>query len=152
MSGEERRCQATTSEGSPCGAPPKLVDSETGLCPSHDPDNREALREAARKGAAASKAQRSQGRSRGLDPSELPPLEDPAAAEVWCDRVGRAVVTGRLTHNQGKAALRAVREWRESHETGRVSERLDELTEALAEWRRTGDPSPVLEIVEGGKD
>lgn len=145
----ERRCSATRDDGEPCGAPSSFVDPDTGLCWTHSEEGRERAREAARKGGQAT-ARRLQGD--GLDAEELPPLESPQAAETWCDVVGRACVTGRIGHNEAKAALRAVREWRESHEAGRVSERLDDLTEALAEWRRTGDPSPVLEIVEGGKD
>ena len=84
----------------------------------------------------------------GLDPDELPTLDTPQAAEFWCDVVGRAVVVGRIGHNEAKAALRAVREWRESHESGAVTERLEQLMDALAEWRETGDPGPVLELVD----
>lgn len=137
-------CKGTRDDGEPCESP--IVGSD-GYCPAHREGGRERLREAAQKGGETT-ARRVRGNA--LDADELPPLESPQAAETWCDVVGRAVVTGRLSHNQGKAALRAVREWRESHEAGRVSERLDELTEALAEWRRTGDPEPVLELVEEG--
>lgn len=145
----KRRCAATRADGEPCGAPSNLVDPDTGLCPSHAEDAGERLREAARKGGEAT-ARRLQGK--GLQEDELPPLESARAAERWCDVVGRAAVTGRIGHNEAKAALRAVREWRESRETGELSDRLERLTDALAEWRRTGDPSPVLEIVDGGQE
>ncbi len=65
MSGDdrERRCSATTSDGSPCGAPPQFVDPATGYCPSHDPAKREAIREAAQRGTEAAKAKREAGRA-----------------------------------------------------------------------------------------
>lgn len=151
MSGAgKRRCSATRDDGEPCGAPSQFVDPETGYCPSHDPEKREAIRAAARKGAEAAKAKR-QGR-RGLEPEELPPLDSPQAAERWCEVVARAVATGRLSHNAGRTIARLVREWRESYDAGQVTERLDALMDALAEWRKTGDPAPVLELVEGGKE
>lgn len=141
----ERSCREEREDGTPCEAPSNFVDPETGFCPAHGPGASERLSEAARKGGRTTARKR---RREKLDPDELPPLESPQAAERWCDIVGRAVVTGRLTHNQGKAALRAVREWRESHETGAVTDRLEELMDALSEWRRTGDPEPVLELVD----
>lgn len=137
-------CRATKDDGTPCESP---ITGPEGLCPAHREGGRKKLREAARKGGQATARRLSDG---GLDPDELPPLEDAQAAEIWCDVVGRAVVTGRLSHTAGQAALRAVREWRESHDKGKVSERLDSLMDALSEWRQTGDPEPVLELVEGG--
>lgn len=145
MPPEERTCRETTTDGAPCRAPANLVDPETGLCPSHDPANRERIREAAKKGAEAT-ANRLRGD--GLDPDALPPLEGHDAAETWCDVVGRAVAGGTLGHNEGRTVLRAVKEWRESRDAGAVSDRLERLTEALAEWKRTGDPAPVLEVVD----
>lgn len=141
------RCKATKADGEPCGAPETMVDPDTGYCPSHGPGASERLSKVGQKGGKAT-ARRFKGKA--LDEGELPPLVDGEAAERWCDIVGRAVVTGRLSHNQGKAALRAVKEWRESHKSGAVSDRLDALMEALGEWRKTGDPEPVLELVEGG--
>lgn len=140
MSTEKHGCR---EDG--CGAPSNMVDPKTGYCPSHGPGARERLAEAGRKGGKATAKKMS---AEGLAEDELPPLTSAEAAEEWCDTIGRAVVTERLTHNQGKAALRAVREWRESHDAGKVSDRLDELMDALAEWRETGDPKPVMEIVE----
>jgi len=141
----QQTCNATRDDGEPCASPIIGVD---GLCPAHREGDRERLREAARKGGRA-KARKD--RRDALEEGELPPLTSAQAAETWCDVVGRAVVTGRLSHNQGRAALRAVREWRESHKSGAVSEKLEDLMDALASWRETGDPEPVLELVEGGK-
>lgn len=141
-------CEATRADGKPCGAPETLVDPETGLCPTHSPGGLERAREAARRGGEAT-ARRLKGKA--LDADELPALTSSAAAEEWCDIIGRAAVTGRLSHNQAQAGLRAVREWRESHETGAMNDRLDALTNALAEWRKTGDPEPVLELVDAGQ-
>lgn len=104
------------------------------------------MAERGRKGARAT-ARKFHG---GLSPGELPPLTSHAAAEIWTDRIGRAAACGTMPSTAAQAALRAVREWREAHESGAVSERLDGLLTALAEWRKTGDPSPVLKLVEGG--
>jgi len=141
----QRKCKGTNEAGEPCESP---VVGQDGFCPAHGPKGRERMSERGRKGGAALARKYSAGK---LDPDELPPLEDAHAAETWCDVVGRAVVTGRLSHNQGRAALRAVREWRESHKSGAVSEKLEDLMEALASWRETGDPKPVLELVDGGE-
>lgn len=140
-----RRCKATRKDGSPCGAPPEFVDPETGLCSTHEPGGRERSREAARKGgrATARRLKRS-----GLEPEELPPLDSPRAAERWLEVTGRAVATGRLGHREGRTIVSAVKEWLGAHDAGRVSERLNALMDALSEWRETGDPAPVLELVE----
>lgn len=130
-----------------CGS---ATADEDGLCKGcrierdEGPEARKRYyRELGRKGGYASGTGRG-----GLDRDELPPLDSHDAAETWCDAVGRAVVVGRIGHNEAKAALRAVREWRESRDQGAMSERLDALTDALAEWKRTGDPSPVLEVID----
>lgn len=142
----ERSCQHVKDDGTRCNAPSQFVDSATSLCWTHSEEGREKAREAAKKGGEAT-ARKLRGKA--LQEGELPPLTNAGAAETWCDIVGRAVVTGRLSHNQAQAALRAVREWRESHDKGKVSDRLDALMDALAAWRKTGDPEPVLELVEG---
>lgn len=141
----DRSCKATKDDGTPCGAPASVVDPETGLCPAHDPEREEERRAAARKGGKATARRFSGG---NLEADELPPLTSAQAAERWCDVVGRAVVTGRLSHTAGQAALRAVREWRESRDKGQVSQRLEALLDALETWKDTGDPEPVLELVE----
>jgi hypothetical protein len=105
------------------------------------------MREMGRKGAAATARKLKGG---GLDEDELPPLDGPRAAERWCEVVARAVATGRLGHNEGRTVARLVKEWRASYDAGRASDRLDRLMDALSEWERTGDPGPVLELVEGG--
>lgn len=135
----ERSCKATTVDGKPCGAPETMVDPETGYCPSHGPDASERLSAAGRKGGKATARRLSGG---GLDPEELPPLEDHDAAETWTDTIGRAVAAGRISANAGNTALRAVREWRESREAGEVSERVQELERKLSKVKREG-----LEVV-----
>lgn len=134
-------CRGTRDDGEPCGSP---VVGPDGFCPAHGEDGSEKMRKIGRKGAQATARKLQRG---GLGEDELPPLESHAAAETWCDAVGRAAVTGRIGHNEARAALRAVKEWRESRGEGEMSERLEALTDALAEWKRTGDPAPVLEIV-----
>lgn len=138
-------CQGTNADGEPCRSP---VVGEDGFCPAHRPGGREEMRERARKGAEAT-ARKLRGKA--LSPDDLPPLTSHEAAETWTDRIGRAAATGTLGANAANAALRAVREWREAREGGRVSERLEELMQALGEWRRTGNPEPVLDLVDGGR-
>lgn len=139
-------CKGVKADGSPCGAPPRLVDPDTGFCASHDPEKREKMREAASRGGQTT-ARRLKGGT-GLTDADLPPLVNHDAAETWTDAIGRAAATGRIGANAANAALRAVKEWREAHDAGRLSDRLEALTDALAEWRKTGDPEPVLELVE----
>ena len=141
----ERTCSAMRDDGSPCGAPSNLVDPETGLCPSHSENARERLREAARKGGEAT-ARKLKGK--GLSDDEIPPLRSPQDAERVLEVVIRAVATGRLGHNEGRTIVRGVREFLRAHEKGVEADRIDALMDALAEWRRTGDPAPVLELVE----
>lgn len=147
MSTFELRCSATNAKGEPCGAPPSMIDPETGLCPAHQEGARERLRAAGRKGG---EQLRKRLRGDGLTDEDLPRLDSPQAAERWLEAVGRAVATGRLGHNEGRTVVKAVREFLRAHEAGAVSERLESLLDALAEWRKTGDPEPVLELVDGG--
>lgn len=150
MSEADRCRHPKESNGAPCPTSIGLC-SNCGYCLTHcdygpecDYDEEEVRAARAQGGKAKARKQKSDG----LHTDELPPLRSPQAAEDWCDAVGRAVVTGRVGHNEANAALRAVREWRESHEAGEVSERLEKLMDALAEWRKTGDPEPVMELVE----
>ena len=136
----ERRCEATTANGEPCSAPSNLVDTESGLCPSHDPAIRDRIREGARKGGQASARKRRAG---GLDEGELPELEHPKDAERLLEIVARAVATGRLAHNEGKAIARLVREWLRARDAGEVEDRVEALEEKIAAAKR-GD----LEVVE----
>lgn len=144
----ELTCEYVKDNGEPCGAPASLVDPETRLCWTHSEEGREKIREAASKGGQAT-ARRLKGKA--LDEEELPPLDSPQAAERWLEAVGRAVATGKLGHNEGRTVVKAVREFLRAHDAGQVSERLDRIMDALAEWRKTGDPAPVLELVKGGK-
>lgn len=145
---EELSCKGTKGDGSPCAVPPKLVDPETGYCPSHGPDAAEKLSEYGRKGGETT-ARRHHGQG-GLTPDDLPPLVDHKAAEAWTDAIGRAVATEELSGAAGNAALRAVQTFLSAREAGQVSDRLDALMDALETWRETGDETPVLELVEGG--
>jgi hypothetical protein len=119
----ERHCAGMTDEG-PCNAPPGFV-REDGYCLRHSPDpEAKALAMAASiRGGVTTRAKHKPG----LDPDELPPLDSPAAAEAWCEQIGRAVATGRLPASQAQAAMRAVSEWRAAHEAGALRERLEEL-------------------------
>lgn len=142
------RCKETNADGSPCGALPSFVDPETGYCRSHDPEKRDELRKQASKGGETT-ARRHHGKG-GLTTDDLPPLTDHEAAELWTDAIGRAAATDRLSAAAANACLRAVQTFLSAREAGQVSDRLEALTDALAAWRKTGDPEPVLQLVEEG--
>lgn len=125
-------CRASIRDGTPCNAPSNLVDPNSGFCTSHDPERREELREAARRGGRAT-AKRF--RSGGLSDEELPPLTSPEVAEVWLERIGRASATGRLRHQDATAATRAVQQWLRAHEVGVMAERMDRLRETVDELK-----------------
>lgn len=76
----ELRCEATCLDGTPYEAPAKLIDEKTGLCRSHDPAKREAIKEAARRGGEAT-ARRF--RAVGLGEDELPPLTSPVGTDGY---------------------------------------------------------------------
>lgn len=144
MVGEERSCRATKADGTPCASPARLVDPSSGFCPSHDPAKREMLMEAASMGGKAATRNR---KAKGLDPDDLPPLDSYEAAETWTHVIGRAAALGTISSSAANAALRAVKEWREARDGGRISERLEALEKAMLRWRETGDPTPVVDLL-----
>lgn len=84
----------------------------------------------------------------GLDPEELPELETFQDAKLWLEAIGRATATGRLKDRSAQAAIRAVEAWLKAEDDRLEAEQLNNLMSALAEWKKTGDPDPVLELVE----
>ena len=129
---DARRCPGTTKEGKPCRAIPAMVDPLTGYCPAHGPGAFERLSEAGKKGAEAT---RRKWRGKGLNEDELPELRTPDDAEKWLESIARAVSTGRLGHNEAKAAVSALREWLRAHEAGMMSDRVEKLKRQLDEMR-----------------
>jgi len=121
-------CKATCKDGTPCEAPAKLIDRTTGLCRSHDPAKREAIKEAARRGGEAT-ARRF--RAIGLGEDELPPLTSPEVAEIWLERIARAVSTGRMPHQDARAATSALQQWLKAHEVGKLADKLEKLRAQL---------------------
>ncbi len=129
MTRKRRACAGTNAAGRPCRSP--VVGSD-GFCPAHRPGGSSEMRRRALKGAIASR------RAKGLAPDELPALDSPQAAERWLEEVGRAVSTGRLGHQEGRAIVGAVQQWLKAHEAGHVAERLEELAGRLDELRGGG--------------
>lgn len=130
------------TKGSICGHEKddgQTCEADFGLCPdcgkcwSHCPHRAEERQEARKRGGQATK--RRYGAT-GLRDEELPPLESPQAAERWLEIVGRAVGTGRLAYQDGKAVVMAVKEFLRAHERGAMEEELQELREQVAELRR----------------
>lgn len=70
---------------------------------------------------------------KGVEADELPPLTDHAAAEVWLDVVGRAVVVGRLDNRDAQAAIRAVDTFLKARAEKEQSERIGQLRERMEE-------------------
>ncbi len=122
------KCKATCADGTPCDAPEKLIDKRNGLCRSHDPAKRDAIKEAARRGGEVT-ARRF--KSTGMNSDELPPLTSPEVAEIWLERIARAVATGGLPHNDARAATTALQQWLKAHEAGRMADKLETLREQL---------------------
>lgn len=138
------RCAHVRDDGSRCGTTFGLCDCH-GKCFSHAPCRADELREAQRRGGIS--AHRADG---SLDADDLPPLRGPRDAEAWLAALATARVEGRITTSLSAEVRKVLKAWLDAHDAGRVSDRLDALTDALAKWRETGDPSPVLELVEGG--
>lgn len=146
---DKRQCKGTNGEGEPCQTP--IVQSN-GWCRAHDPSPEAIARRAEaslRGGVTTTKLKKQQ--EGGLTDEELPPITSAQVAEQWAETIGRAAATGRISASAAGAALRALSEWRAANQAGRLSSRLAALTDALAEWRKSGDPAPVLKLVEGGK-
>ena len=121
-----KQCAGTNAQGEPCGSP---FVGDDGFCDAHRAGGISEMRRRAIRGALASRA------SKGLDASDLPPLEDPRSAETWLEAIGRAVATGRLGKGEADAATRAVRCWLQAHDAGRTRDRLEELAEAVETLR-----------------
>lgn len=139
------RCGVEKDDGERCAVTFGLCECH-GQCFSHAPCRTEERQDARERGgrAAALKA-----RGSGVLMDELPPLETHEAAEAWCDTIGRAGAAELISSAAANAGIRAVKEWRECRGSGQVSDRLKRLMDALSEWRKTGDPEPVLELVDG---
>lgn len=132
-----------------CGAKGPGADGLCKPCRIEKHEGAEAKRkylsELGRKGAKTANARR----KKGLDIGELPPLRHPRDAEVWAEAVARAVGNGRLKASAGNTVLRALKSWMEARGAGDMAERLEAFERAFLEWRETGDPEPVLEVIEG---
>ncbi len=128
-------CHGTKADGSRCRAPEHLVDNKTGFCSAHGPGAAERMAELGRKGAEST-ARRF--KRMGIDPDTLPHLTSPQVAEVWLDRIARAVVSGELAHREAQAAVRAVEAFLKAHSEGKVARDLEELRGQLETLRKRG--------------
>lgn len=99
-----------------------------GFCDAHRPGSKQVMAERGRRGAEAS----NRGRGpEGLEESELPEIDSLEDAEQFCAAVARGVALGRMNRGDAKAAMTAVREWRETHGERLVKEDLDQLAEIV---------------------
>lgn len=109
---EERKCRGTKADGSPCGAPPRLV-GEDGYCDAHSPDRgSETMAERGRRGGYVSTSPRRAG---GMD---LPPLVDLDAAQTWAEEVARAVADDRISASRGNTLNRVLKTWVRTYAEG----------------------------------
>ena len=82
-----------------------MSDTKTYPPPFTDPD---FAREMGRKGGLAAAKARAR---KGLDKSQLGPLESHEDAKRWLRMIGEAVVTGILDKGDAQAGIRAVEAW-----------------------------------------
>ena len=129
MTNQRRRCAGTNARGEACRSP---MVGEDGYCAAHRDGGSATMAERGRKGAESLKKH---WRGQVLAETDLPPLRTPVDAEQWLEVVGRAVATGRLSHNQGRTIATTVREWLKAHEAGKVSRKIEDLSEAVAKLR-----------------
>ena len=123
---EQRSCSGTNAAGDPCGAPPNVVDPETGRCPAHATEGKERMRELGRKGAEASRAE-----PEGMPPDTLNPLTCFEDAKARLDLICRAVLEGRIDERAANAAIRAVSEWVKTEGDRLSAQVVEELEERV---------------------
>lgn len=117
-----RSCKGTKADGSPCGAPGRLVDPETGFCDAHDPDKRDELRERGRRGGYVSTSPRKA-------PLDLPPLVDLESAQVWAERSARALAIGHISASKANSINRLLKSWMSAHENAEAEQAIQEARE-----------------------
>ena len=100
------RCRGQKANGTPCQAPKRLVDRETGYCPSHAPGGSEHMAKIGKKGAEALRAKYQPG----VDTDEWN-LETHGDAKRWLSQIGKLVLAKKITHQQAQAACRCVETW-----------------------------------------
>lgn len=122
-----RTCEGMNASGDPCGAPPELVDPETGYCPAHAPEGSERMKQIAARGGKAAAAQ---GRD-SLHPDDLAELETFEDAKRRLDLISRSVLTGQIREKTANAAIRAVREWVRAEGERAAAEDLEALRDEL---------------------
>lgn len=138
-----RSCKGQKDDGSPCQAPPGLVDPATGFCPSHGPGARERMAERGRKGATST-ARYFKGD--GIDSSALPPLDSHEAAMEWLEVIGRAVAGRKLSHNEATAAIRAVSEWVKTKGDSMTAEVVEDLRAEVERLKAQLEGRPRLRV------
>ncbi len=109
------------------------MDEETGLCPAHEPGARERLSALGRLGAEVTR--RKWERGRGIEPDELPDLVTHKDAIDWIQTVGRAVASGRITHNQGSTMVRVIEAWLKATDSI-TKPQVEELRHQIAELKK----------------
>lgn len=150
---DARACRGVTTAGVPCNAPPHWV-GEDGYCHAHREGGLERQRALSAKGGEANRA-RILGA--GFAHEELPPLVTIEDAKAALDAIRSAILTRKVTHNEGGAAARAVAEWVKAttaQQTERVVNELQRELEAktseVAELRKLlarpvyAKPQPVV--------
>lgn len=100
-------CLATNAAGQPCEAPEGVIGSD-GRCFAHSDAGHEHLATIAGLGGRALRAKLEGAAFTASDLSPMVTLED---AKLALDVIRVAVMTRRLTHNEGASAARAVDSW-----------------------------------------
>ncbi len=131
----ELRCKGTRTDGKRCRS--VFVSKETNLCPAHAPGGTERMSEMGKVGGARSTMRK--GRIR-----DLPPLNSSKDAQVWLEKIGRAVLDGSLDAREANVGRQIVADWRKQQQEDQNAQKMDDLEKSMKAFRR--------EIGKGDKD
>lgn len=119
---ENRRCDGTKADGSPCGASSRLVGDD-GFCDAYRPGGREEMAERGRRGGYVSPSPRKA-------PLDLPPLVNPEAAQAWAENLARGVADGAVSASKGNTLNRLLKTWLASHENAEADKAIKRARES----------------------
>ena len=120
-------CPALNAGGEPCAAPDNMVDS-SGYCPAHRPGGAERLLAAGVKGGAATAAKLA---GAGFSAGDLQPVTTLEEAKLALIQIRDAVLTRKITHNEGASASKSIAEWLKVETASQTQRLVNELTKEL---------------------
>lgn len=115
------------TDGGPCESPEGLVRGD-GYCAAHGPGGGERMRTLGSLGGVAKAAKEAGAAFTAEDLPAMVTLDDAKAA---LDQIRVAVLTRRISHNEGSSAARAVDSWTRAHMSGAADRLVNELEASL---------------------